>query len=80
MGAERGYLREAGNLLFHTSLIGVLVCVAIGGMFGYRGQKIIIEGGTFVNTLVSYDAFTPGTNFDAATLAPFAVTLDPPFG
>ncbi|NKR09907.1 MULTISPECIES: cytochrome c biogenesis protein ResB [Paenarthrobacter] len=76
VGAERGYLREAGNLLFHTSLIGVLVCVAIGGMFGYRGQKIIIEGGTFVNTLVSYDAFTPGTNFDAATLAPFAVTLE----
>lgn len=75
LGAERGFLKEAGNLVFHTSLIGVLVCVAIGGMFGYRGQKILIEGGTFVNTLVSYDAFTPGTNFNTAWLDPFAVTL-----
>lgn len=76
VGAERGYLKEAGNLVFHVSLIGVLVCVAIGGLFGYRGQKILIEGDTFVNTLVGYDAFTPGTNFDSATLDPFAVTLD----
>lgn len=76
LGAERGFLKEAGNLVFHTSLIGVLVCVAIGGMFGYRGQKILIEGGTFVNTLVSYDSFTPGASFDPAGLDPFAVTLD----
>ncbi|MCD4850749.1 MULTISPECIES: cytochrome c biogenesis protein ResB [Micrococcaceae] len=76
LGAERGFLKEAGNLVFHTSLIGVLVCVAIGGMFGYRGQKILIEGGTFVNTLVSYDAFTPGINFNTAWLDPFAVTLE----
>ncbi|WP_223883689.1 cytochrome c biogenesis protein ResB [Pseudarthrobacter sp. BIM B-2242] len=76
VGAERGFLKEAGNLVFHVSLIGVLVCVGIGGLFGYRGQKILIEGETFVNTLVGYDAFTPGTNFDPATLDPFAVTLD----
>lgn len=76
LGAERGFVKEAGNLVFHTALIGVLVCVAVGGMFGYRGQKILIEGGTFVNTLVSYDAFTPGTNFNTAWLDPFAVTLE----
>ena len=45
-------------------------------MFGYRGQKIIIEGDTFVNTLVGYDNFTPGTNFQTSWLDPFAVTLD----
>ncbi|APX00480.1 cytochrome c biogenesis protein ResB [Arthrobacter sp. QXT-31] len=76
LGAERGLLREVGNLLFHTALIGVLVSVAVGGLFGYRGQKIIIEGDTFVNTLVGYDNFTPGTNFQSAWLDPFAVTLD----
>ncbi len=76
LGAERGFLKEAGNLVFHTSLIGVLVCVAVGGMFGYRGQKIIVEGDSFINTLVSYDAFTPGTNFNPAWLEPFGVTLD----
>ncbi|ABK05642.1 ResB family protein (plasmid) [Arthrobacter sp. FB24] len=76
LGAERGLLREVGNLLFHTALIGVLVSVAVGGLFGYRGQKIIIEGDTFVNTLVGYDNFTPGTNFQTSWLDPFAVTLD----
>ncbi|WP_144663228.1 cytochrome c biogenesis protein ResB [Paenarthrobacter nicotinovorans] len=76
LGAERGLLREVGNLVFHTALIGVLVSVAVGGLFGYRGQKIIIEGDTFVNTLVGYDNFTPGTNFQSAWLDPFAVTLD----
>ncbi|MCQ6271870.1 cytochrome c biogenesis protein ResB [Pseudarthrobacter sp. R1] len=76
LGAERGLLKEVGNLLFHSSLIGVLVCMAIGGLFGYRGQKILIEGGTFVNTLVSYDNFTPGTNFQSTQLDPFTVTLD----
>ncbi|NKR13891.1 cytochrome c biogenesis protein ResB [Paenarthrobacter ureafaciens] len=76
LGAERGFLKEAGNLVFHTSLIGVLICLAIGGLFGFRGQKILIEGDTFVNTLVGYDNFAPGTNFQSSWLEPFTVTLD----
>ncbi|MFP5367217.1 MAG: cytochrome c biogenesis protein ResB [Actinomycetes bacterium] len=76
LGAERGLMREVGNLVFHTALIGVLVSVAVGGLFGYRGQKIIIEGDTFVNTLVGYDNFTPGTNFQPDWLDPFSITLD----
>ncbi|WP_410510810.1 cytochrome c biogenesis protein ResB [Paenarthrobacter sp. AT5] len=76
LGAERGFLKEAGNLVFHTSLIGVLICVAIGGLFGFRGQKILIEGDTFVNTLVGYDNFAPGTNFQSSWLEPFTITLD----
>ncbi|MFF1385620.1 cytochrome c biogenesis protein ResB [Arthrobacter sp. NPDC058288] len=76
LGAERGFLKEVGNLVFHSSLIGVLVCVAIGGMFGHRGQKILVEGDTFVNTLVGYDNFAPGTNFQSTQLDPFTVTLD----
>lgn len=76
VGAERGYLKEWGNLVFHTALIGVLASVAVGGMFGYRGQKILVVGDSFVNTLVSYDSFTPGVNFDDGQLDPFAVKLD----
>lgn len=76
VAAERGLVREVGNLLFHVSLIGVLVCVAIGGLFGYRGQKILVEGDTFVNTLVGYDQFSPGPNFNPARLDPFAITLN----
>ncbi len=76
IGAERGMLKELGNLLFHVSLIGVLVAVAIGGMFGYKGQRIIVEGETFVNTLISYDAFSPGSKFTADNLKPYSITLN----
>ncbi|MFJ6078719.1 cytochrome c biogenesis protein ResB [Pseudarthrobacter sp. NPDC092419] len=76
LGAERGFLKEVGNLVFHTSLIGVLVSVAAGGLFGYSGQRILVEGDTFVNTLVGYDQFTPGTNFQSSQLEPYSVQLD----
>lgn len=76
VGAERGYVREIGNLVFHTSLIGVLASVAIGGAFGYHGQRILIEGETYVNSLISYDSFTPGTYFNEKTMSPYSVRLD----
>lgn len=76
VGAERGLLREAGNLLFHLSMIGVLIGMAVGSLFGYSGQKIVLQGESFVNTLVSYDSFTPGTNFNPDRLRGFSVTLD----
>ena len=76
LGAERGFLKEVGNLVFHTSLIGVLVSVAVGGLFGYSGQRILVEGDTFVNTLVGYDQFTPGTNFQSSQLQPYSIQLD----
>ncbi|TPV52432.1 cytochrome c biogenesis protein ResB [Pseudarthrobacter phenanthrenivorans] len=76
LGAERGFLKEVGNLVFHTSLIGVLVSVAAGGLFGYSGQRILVEGDTFVNTLVGYDQFNPGTNFQSSQLQPYSVQLD----
>ena len=76
VGAERGFAKEVGNLVFHTSLIGVLISVAVGGLYGYTGQKIIVEGDTFVNTLVGYDSFSPGSSFASEQLNPFAVTLE----
>ncbi|HAP91586.1 MAG TPA: cytochrome c biogenesis protein ResB [Arthrobacter bacterium] len=76
LGAERGFAKEVGNLVFHTSLIGVLVSVAVGGLLGYSGQRILVEGDTFVNTLVGYDQFTPGTNFQSSQLQPYSIQLD----
>ncbi|GAB3245504.1 cytochrome c biogenesis protein ResB [Arthrobacter pigmenti] len=76
VGAERGFLKEVGNLLFHFALIGVLISFAVSGLFGYRGQKILVEGGTFINNLVSYDSFTPGSNFNRGSLDPFSIQLD----
>ncbi|MEV6950190.1 cytochrome c biogenesis protein ResB, partial [Streptomyces sp. NPDC051172] len=73
---ERGYLREIGNILFHLSLIGVLVFMAYGGMTKYTGQKIIVEGEGFANNLVAYDSFTPGAYFSPDALQPFSLTLD----
>jgi cytochrome c biogenesis protein len=75
VAAERGYLRETGNLLFHIALIGVLVAVAIGGGFRYQGQRVIVEGEGFVNARASYDTFTTGAWFSDESLPPFSVTL-----
>ena len=75
VAAERGYLRETGNLVFHFSLIGVLAAVGFGGGASYSGQRVLVEGETFVNNLAAYDSFSPGTFFDEKTLVPFATTL-----
>ena len=42
VAAERGYLREAGNLVFHVSLLFLLLGVAIGALWGYRGSSVVI--------------------------------------
>lgn len=76
VSAERGYLRETGNLLFHVALVGVLVSVAIGGMFSFNGQRVLVEGQSFVNQLIDYDSATSGTSFNPETLEPFSVKLD----
>jgi len=76
VSAERGYLRETGNLVFHVSLIGVLASVAIGGGIGYTGQRVIAEGYAFTNVLSGYDSFHPGRFFTDARLAPFSLRLD----
>ncbi|WP_102157333.1 cytochrome c biogenesis protein ResB [Zhihengliuella halotolerans] len=76
VGAERGYLREVGNLVFHVSLVGILASVAVGGALGYNGQRILVEEESFVNTMVSYDSFSSGTAFSRDSLSPFSIVLD----
>ncbi|CAN5330349.1 cytochrome c biogenesis protein ResB [soil metagenome] len=76
VSAERGYLRETGNLVFHTALIGVLVAVGIGGGLGYTGQRVVVEGYAMTNTLASYDSFNPGRFFTDAALEPYSIALD----
>lgn len=76
VSAERGYLRETGNLVFHGALVGVLVSVGIVSGFGYGGQKVIIEGDSFANVLLSYESFLPGRFFDDQTLAPYRIRLN----
>ena len=76
VASEKGYLHEAGNLVFHLSLLVLLVGVAWGAWFGYRGTVIVVEGEGFSNTLTQYDDFTPGRGFRTSLMAPFSFTLD----
>lgn len=76
VAAERGYLRETGNLVFHLALVGLLVSVATGQLLHYRGQAIIVEGRAFANTQSDYDTFESGSGFSASSLEPFSMRLD----
>ncbi len=76
IAAERGYLRETGNLLFHAAVLGTVVTMAVGSLFGYSGQRVLVEGDTFTNSLVSYDSFERGTYFDADRLDDYRLRLN----
>src|SRR5204863_4789136 len=75
VAAERGQLREAGNLLFHLSVLIVLVGFGIGSLFGYKGGVILVVGNGFSNTLTQYDDFDPGSLFNADKMEPFCFTV-----
>ena len=76
VSAERGYLREAGNLLFHLSVLVVLAGFAIGSLYGYKGGVIVLVGGGFSNNLTQYDDFAPGGLFEPGDMEPFTFTVD----
>lgn len=76
LSAEKGYLKETGNLIFHYALIGVLIAVGAGGGYAFSGQRVLVEGDSFANTLSSYDSFSPGPFFSSGELEPFTLRLD----
>jgi cytochrome c biogenesis protein len=76
VSAERGYLRESGNLLFHSALVGVLLTVFVGGGFTYTGQRVLVTNDTFVNVETSYDSLNPGRFFTEQSLQPYSLKLD----
>lgn len=76
ISAERGYLRESGNLLFHLALVVLLIAIAVGQLLHYRGQAIVVEGRGFANAVTDYDTFVAGTAFDPSSLVPFTLRLD----
>ena len=76
LAAEKGFLRETGNLVFHLSLLLVLVAVAFGGLLGWKGNVIVREKDGFSDTLTQYDAWGGGRFVDPSDLPPFSFTLD----
>ena len=76
ISAEKGFLRETGNLLFHLSLILILVGVSFGSLFGMRGEAIVSVGERFINVATSYDSLSFGKLTGEKSLPPFEITLD----
>ncbi|GAA2617874.1 cytochrome c biogenesis protein [Paractinoplanes durhamensis] len=78
VSAEKGYLKETGNLFFHFALLAVLVGVGFGHWYGWHGNRILVAGADqgFCNSLAQYDDSTLGPRVDAADLPNFCLTLD----
>jgi cytochrome c biogenesis protein len=87
VSAEKGYLRETGNLFFHMAIVALLFGVAYGSLYGYRGDRVLVEAqvsavsgspaqSALTNTVGQYDDFSPGRLVDTGTLAPWTVRLD----
>jgi cytochrome c biogenesis protein len=79
VSAEKGYLREFGNLVFHFSLLGLLVAVAVGKLFGYEGNVIVIaDGGPgFCSASpAAFDSFRAGNTVDGTSLHPVCLRVN----
>ena len=76
LSAEKGHLKEAGNLLFHLSLLGLLLGLAGGKLWGYEGSILVTEGQGFCNSFQQYDTYSSGALVDSADLAPLCVDLE----
>jgi cytochrome c biogenesis protein len=76
ISAEKGYLREAGNLLFHLALLALLAAVGMGGLLGYKANRLLVAGQSFGNTVTALDQFHPGRLVSASDLQPFSIALD----
>src|ERR1700739_4434568 len=79
VSAEKGYLREFGNIVFHFSLLGLLVAVAVGKLFGYEGNVIVIaDGGPgFCSASpAAFDSFRAGNTVDGTSLHPICLRIN----
>jgi len=79
ISAEKGYLREFGNIVFHFSLLGLLVAVALGKLFGYEGNVIVIANGGpgFCSASpAAFDSFRAGNSVDGTSLYPMCVRVN----
>ena len=77
VSAEKGYLTEAGNLLFHFALLAVLIGVGFGHWYGWHGNRILIAGADqgFCNSLPQYDDSSLGPRVRPSDLPDFCLKL-----
>ena len=79
ISAEKGYLREFGNIVFHFSLLGLLVAIAVGKLFGYEGNVIVVANGGpgFCSASpAAFDSFRAGNTVDGTSLNPICVKVN----
>ncbi|OLB66261.1 MAG: hypothetical protein AUI10_03185 [Actinobacteria bacterium 13_2_20CM_2_72_6] len=78
VSAEKGYLKETGNVLFHFALLALLLGMAFGSWYGYRADRVVVQGADqgFCNTLQQYDEYGLGARVGPRDLEPFCLTLD----
>ena len=79
ISAEKGYLREFGNIVFHFSLLGLLVAVAVGKLLGYEGNVIVIANGGpgFCSASpAAFDSFRAGNSVDGTSLYPMCLRVN----
>ncbi|MEV0106043.1 cytochrome c biogenesis protein ResB [Nocardia sp. NPDC050799] len=78
LSAEKGYTRELGNLVFHLALVGLLVAIAVGKLFGYEGNVIVVanNGPGFCTTSPAvFDSFRAGNVNDGTGMTPMCVKV-----
>ncbi|MFW0872781.1 cytochrome c biogenesis protein ResB [Rhodococcoides corynebacterioides] len=78
LSTEKGYLREAGNLVFHLSLVGLLVAIAAGKLFSYEGNVVVIANdgpGICTTSPAQFDSFRAGNLIDGTGLTPLCVRV-----
>jgi cytochrome c biogenesis protein len=78
ISAEKGYVKETGNLLFHFALLALLLGVAFGSWYGYHANRLVVQGTdqSFCNTLQQYDDYGLGSRVSPRDLEPFCLTLN----
>ncbi|MGE7436779.1 cytochrome c biogenesis protein ResB [Kitasatospora sp. NPDC001175] len=76
VAAEKGYLREVGNLLFHFSLFALLAGFAWASLASGQGGKLVIVGQGYSNTTTQLDDFTGSAFYTSDDLDPFGFKLD----
>lgn len=75
VSAESGYLKETGNLVFHTSLVALIIGVAVGHLWGWKADIIVPEGSSFVATSTRFDTYAPGPLVDDDSIPAFELTV-----
>ena len=75
LSAEKGLLKETGNLLFHLSLVALLLGLAGGKLWGYSGSILVTEGQGFCNSFQQYDTYSSGPLVTGADLTPLCIDL-----